>query len=366
MVAENKPLEKIYLAPMEGVCDPPMRQVLTRYGKYDECFSEFIRVTTEVLPYKTLLREVPELKTDGVTDSGCLCRVQLLGDEPEPVAQTAKRAEELGARSIDLNFGCPSRFVHHGGAMLLKEPELMHRIVCRTREVLDSKVFLSVKFRLGFLSADELPQIVEALAVDGVDELIIHARTRKDLYKKDALNWPAIATIVDKTNGIPVVANGDIVSFETSQQCAQITKTKRQMIGRAVFATPNLPQVMQGLETPMPKEQVLDVAWAFAEELQKLNYPEKSLMDRLKQFLGYAHKYDDSFSPFFRVFCRSHTVLEAQDLLRKQKTVFAEGLDPNTLGAELAPAAAADVADIADVADAAAVSNSKAAEAAPQ
>ena len=82
----NVPLSRVYLAPMEGVCDPPMRQVITRHGHYDECFSEFIRVTTEPIPYKSLLREVPELEHDGKTDSGCLCRVQLLGDNAEAMA----------------------------------------------------------------------------------------------------------------------------------------------------------------------------------------------------------------------------------------------------------------------------------------
>ena len=55
-------INKVYLAPMEGVADPPLRKVLTAHGNYDECFSEFIRVTDVVLPYKTLEREVPELK----------------------------------------------------------------------------------------------------------------------------------------------------------------------------------------------------------------------------------------------------------------------------------------------------------------
>ena len=122
-------LDRIYLAPMEGVADAPMRKVLTHYGAWDACTSEFIRVTTEVLPYKTILRDVPEVKENARTAWGCPCRVQLLGDEPEPVAKTALRAVEVGAQAIDLNFGCPSRFVHHGGSMLLKEPELLHRIV---------------------------------------------------------------------------------------------------------------------------------------------------------------------------------------------------------------------------------------------
>ena len=311
-------LDKIYLAPMEGVCDAPMRKVLTHYGDYDECFSEFIRVTTDVLPYKTILRDVPELKEDAKTAYGCPCRVQLLGDESEPLAQTALRAVEVGAKGIDLNFGCPSRFVHHGGSMLLKEHELLHTIVSRVREVLDPSIVLSVKFRLGFLDADELPTIIKALAVDGVDELIIHARTRKDLYKKEGLNWPAIGSIIGQTNNIPVVANGDIVDFESSQQCAQITKTDRQMIGRAVFAMPNIPQVLRGQEQPLSMDKVLQIAWEFAQELESRGYPEKSLMDRLKQFLGWAQKYDGRLQEFFRTFCRSQGTLEAQQLLEKK------------------------------------------------
>ena len=320
------PLNKVYLAPMEGVCDPPMRQVITRYGQYDECFSEFIRVTAEPCPHKTLLREVPELEHDGKTDSGCLCRVQLLGDHPQALALTAQRAVELGARSIDLNFGCPSRFVHHGGSLLLKEPELIHEITARVREALDPAIFLSVKFRLGVMSATELSTVVAALAVPGVNEFIIHARTRKDLYKAEGLNWPAITTVLDDAasgccRGIAVVANGDITDLASSCQCRAVTLCSRQMVGRAAFGTPNLPQVIRGQEPAMSLAAVLDVAWEFGCELQKYGCPEKSVMDRLKQFLGYANKYrfKEVLSPFFYTFCRCQTLVEAQQLLSSKK-----------------------------------------------
>lgn len=310
-------VHKVYLAPMEGVCDPPMRKVLTRYGAYDECFSEFIRVTTEVLPYKTLSRRVPELAQDCRTDSGCLCRVQLLGDEAQPLAGTALRAVELGAKSIDLNFGCPSRFVHHGGSMLLKEPELVHEIVSVVREALDPSIFLSVKIRTGFLEHSELPTIIDAVAVDGVNEIIIHARTRKDLYKKEGLNWPVLATIHERCRGIPLVANGDIVSLESSNACYEQTgHIDRQMIGRAAMAKPNLPQIIKGQETTeLPLSTILEIAWEFSQELAARDYPEKSRLDRLKQFLGYVHKYDPRLSEFFRGFCRSQSALEAWQLL---------------------------------------------------
>ena len=321
------PLTRVYLAPMEGVCDPPMRQVITRHGHYDECFSEFIRVTSDPIPYKSLLREVPELEHDGKTDAGCLCRVQLLGDNAAAMAATAQRAVELGAKSIDLNFGCPSRFVHHGGAILLKEPELIHDITARVRDALDPAIFLSVKFRLGVMSAAELATIVAAVALPGVNELIIHARTRKDLYKAEGLNWPAITTVMDDEasglcHGIPVVANGDVSDLASSCQCRAVTRCWRQMVGRAAFGTPNMPQVLKGTEPAMSLAAVLDVAWEFGLELQKFGCPEKSTMDRLKQFLGYANKYrfKDVLAPFFYTFCRAQTLVEAQQLLSTKKT----------------------------------------------
>ena len=53
----------LLLAPMEGLLDAPLRDVLTRVGGIDRCVSEFIRVTDSVLPNKVFLRVMPELRT---------------------------------------------------------------------------------------------------------------------------------------------------------------------------------------------------------------------------------------------------------------------------------------------------------------
>ena len=80
---------KVYLAPLEGLADGPMRKVLCAHGGYDLCFSEFIRVTDLVVSEKTLLREIPEYQNDCKTDDGTPLRVQLLGDNPKTLAQSA-------------------------------------------------------------------------------------------------------------------------------------------------------------------------------------------------------------------------------------------------------------------------------------
>ena len=98
---------KVYLAPLEGLADGPMRKVLCAHGGYDLCFSEFIRVTDLPVSAKTLLREVPEYQNDCKTEDGTDVRIQFLGDNPDTMARSAVLANNLGARSIDINFGCP-------------------------------------------------------------------------------------------------------------------------------------------------------------------------------------------------------------------------------------------------------------------
>ena len=313
-------IDKVYLAPMEGVADPPLRKVLTEHGGYDECFSEFIRVTDMVLPYKTLEREVPELKENNArTKSGTLVRVQLLGDNPKALADTALRAVKLGAKSIDLNFGCPSRFVHHGGSMLLKEPDLIHEIVATVREALDSSVFLSVKVRTGFLNKSEAPDIVKAIAVDGVNEIIMHARTRKDLYAESALDWSVIGKVKEFANNISMVANGDILSYEDGQTCSDLALTDRLMVGRGALSMPNAGFVLKDNAQSYSVAQVLQVVDEFMQELIDRDFAEKSVLDRAKQFLGFARRKNAVLTEFFKIFCRENSVTATRSLLEKTR-----------------------------------------------
>ncbi|HRL37068.1 MAG TPA: tRNA-dihydrouridine synthase, partial [Ottowia beijingensis] len=104
---------------MEGLLDHGLRDILTRVGGVDRCVSEFIRITDQLLPSRSFVRVVPELKHGSRTPAGVPVRPQLLGSDPVCLA-------ELAPAGIDLNFGCPAKTVnrHRGGAVLLDEPEL--------------------------------------------------------------------------------------------------------------------------------------------------------------------------------------------------------------------------------------------------
>ncbi|MFN9068874.1 MAG: tRNA-dihydrouridine synthase, partial [Bdellovibrionales bacterium] len=140
------------LAPMEGVMDWVFRDLITQIGGVDQVTTEFIRVTKNLHPNKVFFRYAPELHMGSQTRAGTPLFIQLLGGEPEPMAANAHRAAELGAKGIDLNFGCPAKTVnrHDGGASLLRYPDRLHKIAKAVRSAVPQHIPVTAKMRLGF------------------------------------------------------------------------------------------------------------------------------------------------------------------------------------------------------------------------
>ncbi len=146
----------LILAPMEGLLDFTLRDILTEIGGIDRCVAEFIRVTGTLLPERVFYRVVPELHHGGRTAAGVPVRVQLMGSDPVCLAENAARVATLSPFGVDLNFGCPAKIVnrHGGGAALLQDPELLYRIVAAVRRAVPPGLPVSAKMRLGFANGD--------------------------------------------------------------------------------------------------------------------------------------------------------------------------------------------------------------------
>ncbi len=231
---------KIVLAPMEGVVDSTMRHVITQLGGVDLCVTEFIRVTDRVLSPREILKHATELSESGLTPSGVPVAVQLLGSVPEVLAQSAIEAVKMGAPSIDLNFGCPSKTVnkHRGGAVLLDEPDLIHAIVKTVRQSVPQNIAVTAKMRLGNLDKSLALDNAKAITDAGADGLAIHARTKVEGYKPPA-HWEWIGRIKEEVD-IPIVANGEVWNCEDYQRCRALSGCEDVMIGRGLIARPEL------------------------------------------------------------------------------------------------------------------------------
>jgi tRNA-dihydrouridine synthase C len=230
----------ILLAPMEGLLDFTLRDVLTRVGGIDRCVAEFIRVTGTLLPERVYTRVMPELNHGGRTRAGVPVRAQLLGSDPVCLAENAARLAGLGPAGIDLNFGCPAKLVnrHGGGAALLADPELIARIVGAVRRAVPHHVPVSAKMRLGFNDASRALECAQAIVAGGADELVVHARTRADGYRPPAY-WERIAEIRAMV-AIPVVANGEIWTVADALRCRTLSACDALMLGRGMVSDPGL------------------------------------------------------------------------------------------------------------------------------
>lgn len=232
------------LAPMEGLTDPLMRQILTQIASdlgrpYDWSVSEFIRVTQHVLPAHVFYKYVPELRHDAKTASGTPIHVQLLGSEAQLMAENAAYAAALGAPAIDINFGCPAKTVnsHRGGSVLLDEPETMYQIISAVRQAVPVHIPVSAKIRLGYTDTSRMDDIKAVIEDSGADWLTIHARTKTQGYKPPAY-WDKIQSF--NTLDIPVIANGEIWNTEHAQNCMTQAGTEHLMLGRGAVTRPDL------------------------------------------------------------------------------------------------------------------------------
>lgn len=231
---------QIALAPMEGLVDNILRDVLTRTGGIDWCVTEFIRVCDRLLPPAQFDKLAPELRKGARTAAGVPMRVQLLGSDPACLADNAVLACELGAPVIDLNFGCPAKTVNksRGGAVLLKEPELLHAIVAEVRRAVPRHVPVTAKMRLGFDSPDGALECATALAEGGAAHLVVHARTKVEGYKPPA-HWEWVARVQDQVS-VPVFANGEIWTVDDWRRCREVSGAEHIMLGRGLVSRPDL------------------------------------------------------------------------------------------------------------------------------
>jgi tRNA-dihydrouridine synthase C len=295
---------QLLLAPMEGLLDFVLRDVLTRvggpavHGGISRCVSEFIRVTNTLLPNRAFIRVMPELLNGSRTPSGVPVRGQLLGSDPVCLAENAARLASLGPEGVDLNFGCPAKVVnrHGGGAALLDEPELVVKIVSSVRRAVPANQIVSAKMRLGFNDDSRAVECAIAIAEAGASELVVHARTKADGYRPPAY-WGRIADIRAAVR-IPVIANGEIWNVEDARRCQALSGASVLMLGRGMVTDPGLALAIRAdekkgghasMSTPLAWTELLPLIQDFWILVCNTQEP-RQRAGRLKQWLNFLRR----------------------------------------------------------------------------
>lgn len=286
---------RLMLAPMEGLADDVMRDVLTGAGGYDWCVTEFVRVSATVLPHTAFTRISPELRRASRTRAGTPVRVQLLGSDPQLLAANAAHLALLQPAGIDLNFGCPTPLVNRnrGGSALLDEPELLQRIARTVRAAVPPEIPVTAKMRLGIRDTSLALDCARALAAGGIQELVVHGRTKEDGYRPPA-RWEWIAAIREVVT-LPLIANGEVWTVADYHAIRQISGCDDVMLGRGAVADPLLARRIRSGQTGGVGDHEQEWAvlsgmilnyWA---QVQNKLLPTQS-PGRLKQWLGLMRK----------------------------------------------------------------------------
>ena len=218
------------LAPLAGFTDLPLRSVVKEFGA-DLTVSEMI--SSNALAYGSK-KTVKMLEKSPNEDP---YSVQISGSE---VAVVQKAVEYLNTVEdidcIDFNIGCPvPKVVGHGsGSALLNDLDQMSALLKTIKET-SNKQYTSAKIRIGF-AEDNAVEIAKRVEDSGVDFLTVHGRTRAGRFKAE-VDYDAIKRVKEAVS-IPVIANGDIDSYEKAQWVLEHTAADGVMIGRGAVGSP--------------------------------------------------------------------------------------------------------------------------------
>ncbi|MDH5257110.1 MAG: tRNA dihydrouridine synthase DusB [Gammaproteobacteria bacterium] len=221
---------KAFLAPMAGVTDKPFRDICRQLGA--------AMTTSEMVSSEAGLRDSQKTKERLIfSEDDNLRSVQIVGSDPEKLADAARFNVENGAHIIDINMGCPAKKVCSvaAGSALMRDEKLVEKILHRVVNAVDVPVTL--KTRTGWDLENKNGVSVATIAENaGISAIAVHGRTRACMYTGEA-EYETIAKIKSQIS-IPVIVNGDITSAEKAKEILTFTNADAVMIGRGAQGNP--------------------------------------------------------------------------------------------------------------------------------
>lgn len=284
----------VILAPMSGITDMPFRKLAKKLGA-PYVVSEMIASRAMIMQTRQSMQKCAMESED---DNSA---VQLAGCDPEVMAEAARLNEDLGAKIIDINFGCPAKQVVGGyaGSSLMRDEVLATKILEATVKAV--KIPVTLKMRTGWdHNSRNAPNLARIAEESGIKLITVHGRTRCQFYQ-GVSDWEFVRQVKENIK-IPLIVNGDIKTIEDAVKALDLSKADGVMIGRGAYGKPWLisqiaDYLTDNVITPSPTlmEQLAIILEHYKDMLE--HYDEQAGVRMARKHLGwYSSGLHDSAS----------------------------------------------------------------------
>ncbi len=295
---QDLPKPFFVLAPMADVTDCAFRQIITKYGKPDVLWTEFVSADGLMSPGREVL--LHDLK---YTEQERPIIAQIFTSKPAKMEQASKLIAELNFDGLDINMGCPDRSIEKqgAGAALIRTPQLARELIRSAKKgiaLADKNIPVSVKTRLGYKN-NELENWLPELLAEEPAVITIHARTREEMSKVPA-RWEEVKRAVEIRNNLKssclIIGNGDLRDLADAREKVEATGADGAMLGRAIFGNPFLfsknkfPEGIEGQELRL--RVMLEHTKLFQELLGSPTTGGKSFAIMKKHYKAYVNGWD--------------------------------------------------------------------------
>ena len=278
-----------YFAPLEGVTGYTYRNAFADlFGGPDKYYAPFVSPScNDRLRGKEIRDLLPENNNSEIN-----LIPQILTNNSEYFIKTVIQLMELGyTEEININIGCPSGTVvaKNKGAGFLRDPDGMERFFDEIFNWRDKNMEkgpnISVKTRIGIYKEEEFPYILEIYNKYPISELIVHPRTREQMYR-EIPNMNAFDYAVNNSRNL-LCYNGDINTVEGYNKIAGMYNINAVMIGRGLIANPNLINEIRGGKS-ITKQQIRKYHDRLYSDFEMIMKADKHLLFKMKEFWNYV------------------------------------------------------------------------------